>query len=166
MIVKFSTGIIVTIFFVGEIHYIKTDMSQKIFLTILEQFLFFRIKPANNKNIVATPGFVYDADRLPSRSQTVYVYILYKNEYYFVYKSDSIAYLGFLICKNRNFVSGIISRINGVCYIVLYFTVQKLENTQINIMTESELQSLLMICKKITDPASKPVVVININSNY
>ena len=68
MIVKFSTSIIVTIFFVGEIHYIKTDMSQKIFLTILEQFLFFRIKPVNNKNIVATPGFVYDADRLPSRS--------------------------------------------------------------------------------------------------
>lgn len=137
-----------------------------IFLIILEQYLFFILRPTVNKNIIASPGFITEPVENDIKNKEVFVYILYNNEYYYVFKSKSIVFLSKLFNKSETYISSVLRNLDGNCYQVFHFSTYEIKNTKANMITETQLKSIFNFCKVFSRHNSKPVIFKSIDIKH
>lgn len=164
--VKFLNGEgTVDLFLIGA-SLIPTGLTLIQFVTVLEQFLFFKFRPTINKKFVATPGGYQspslittqpeliistetqllkgDTIRSPINSMPVFAYNLDEwGSLILIQSFDSGVSVGLSLNMSRTFFKNLLSRDSGWFKKTVYFTQVEIEGSDINLMTLAEFKTYI-----------------------
>jgi hypothetical protein len=69
---------------------LNLKIENKVFLIILEQFLFIKIRPTINRILISTSGGGAHETKNAIQTKIIYVYFIINNQYYLVYQTFNI----------------------------------------------------------------------------
>lgn len=119
-------NVLITVFVVD-----KKDIDMPIgdFLVILEQFLFFSIRPNVNKTAIASNASKFKPIGSSKLSKPIYVYICFQGKFYLIHTSHGRTHLSKAFGIGEGFCADIVRTKQGWYQNVLYFTFSALEDS-------------------------------------
>lgn len=146
-------------------------INLKIFLSILEQYLFFIHKPTKNISIIASAGYsnlsTINQKHIDKVGKFVYVYWFFNNKYYFLHSYATISSISFAFNISRKWGTNIISR-GGFFREQLYLSTTLINNSLPLSISEPQLIILfnwLTLQKSFKSINCNCIKVLNIQDN-
>ena len=138
----------VNLYIVSKDTYIPKGLTFFQFITVLEQYLFFNIKPSLNKLYVAQPGIVWSPETILKHSLKVgkpfYVYKKDREGHmHLIFKLSSRDRLGILLGFERTWAKNILNRTKGWFKDTLFFSFKPIKGSSVSLISLEELRKLV-----------------------
>lgn len=165
MLTNFGKGASVRIY---AVYKVPDGMSLKMFLLILEQFLFFVIRPTCNKYLIASSGFYNKegdtSNHLESVGKPLFVYSLVKGQYYLLHTFPSTSAICHLMGISPGWAEDIIRYHSGQYQVILFLSKTPIYSTN-NIISKDLLFQFILWLKHEDINRGSPVRITDIQKD-
>lgn len=162
---NFGINGIVTLFLCNNVD---IPIPINYFLTILEQYLFFILRPSKNKFLIASSGFFNEikdvTNHIKAVGKPLYVYCYFNNSYYHLYTFTHITEISKLLNKKIGWANDVVIR-QGLYKGAMFLSKNWISNCYSNSLTENQIKDFVIWLDKEHISQKQPVIVKDISNN-